>query len=226
MNKRNLTREEIYLREQMIIAAVVVVVITIAAIIALCYSFLTCLPRDVEELTNPQEEVVVVVIEPTPVVEPELEPEPAPEPEEIVIPETISVTGENRDEITTMLAKTMYGEARGIKSVTEQACVAWTILNRVDDGQGTIKEVTTKKRQFYYRQDSLMIDDFGRDLKALAEDIILRWEREHAGETDVGRVLPKEYIYFHGKHGHNWFRVKYRDYSHPWDYSLESPYES
>ena len=31
-----------------------------------------------------------------------------------------------------MLAKTIWGEARGVESITEKAAVAWCILNRVD----------------------------------------------------------------------------------------------
>lgn len=149
-----------------------------------------------------------------------------PEIEEPVIPETISVTGENRDKITTILAKLMFGEARGIKSITEQACVVWTVLNRVDAGQGNIEHVVKEPEQFCYSSYFRTVDDHGRDLKALAEDIILRWEREHAGESDVGRVLPKEYIYFNGYNGHNRFRVEFDDYSKPWKYLLESPYEN
>ena len=145
---------------------------------------------------------------------------------EPVIPETISVTCENRIKIATMIAKTMFGEGRGLASVTEQACVAWTILNRCDAGYGTIEMIITAANQFCYSADFPTVDDYGRDLFALAEDIISRWEREKSGESDVGRVLPKEYIYFHGKNGHNWFRVEFRDYSNPWDYSLPSPYES
>lgn len=161
----------------------------------------------VEEVEEPEEEVVVEDSTP-------------------IISETIAITGENRDKITTMLAKLMFGEARGIESITEQACVAWTVLNRVDDGQGSIKRVITKPDQFCYSSFFRTVDDHGRDLKALAEDIVLRWEREHAGESDVGRVLPKEYLFFHGDGDHNWFRIEFDDFSKPWDYSLESPYEN
>ena len=126
----------------------------------------------------------------------------------------------------TALAKLMYGEARGVESVTEQACVVWTVLNRVDAGQGTIMEVITKPYQFHYITSNPTVDDYGRDLEELAKDILTRWLRENNGETDVGRVLPKEYIYFHGDGDHNWFRTQYKDYSNPWNYSLGSPYES
>ena len=32
-----------------------------------------------------------------------------------------------------MIARVIWGEARGIKSQTERACIAWTILNRCDN---------------------------------------------------------------------------------------------
>ena len=32
----------------------------------------------------------------------------------------------------------------------------------------------------------------------LVEDVVERWNAERDGEADVGRVLPKCYIYFHG----------------------------
>ena len=140
---------------------------------------------------------------------------------------TISVTGEDRDKIATMLAQTIWGESRGIKSVTEQACIVWTVLNRVDAGWGdNIENVLTKPHQVYYRSHFPTVDDYGRDLKVLAEDILIRWEREHNGESDVGRVLAPEYVFYHGKNGHNWFKVRFRGNGIYWDYSLESPYEN
>lgn len=160
------------------------------------------------------EQIEIIVEEPEPVYEPE-------------IPSVITITGEDRDKIATMLAKTIYGESRGIESVTEQACIVWTVLNRVDAGWGTnIEKVLTKPHQFCYRSHFPTVDDFGRDLKALAEDILIRWEREHNGEDNIGRVLAPEYVFYHGKHGHNWFRTKFIGDGNYWDYSLESPYEN
>lgn len=125
----------------------------------------------------------------------------------------------------TIIAKVIFGEARGVYSVTEQACVAWTILNRVDAGYGNISEVATAPYQFCYNEDFPTVDDYGRDLKALAYDILDRWEAEQSGERDVGRVLPPGYLWFHGDGKHNYFRNNYEDYSHPWEYKLQSPYE-
>ena len=47
-----------------------------------------------------------------------------------------------------MLAKTVWGEARGCNKL-EQSAVVWCILNRVDDGQGSIAQVITAPDQFH-----------------------------------------------------------------------------
>ena len=155
---------------------------------------------------------------------PELTPEPTPElsPEDpAYIPDPEEVE---------MLAKLVYGEARGIKSQTEQAAVVWCVLNRVDStgyGMGrNVKYVVTYPGQFVgYSSRHPTVDDYGRDLCELAADVLARWHRESQGETDVGRVLPKEYLWFCGKHGHNVFRNAYKG-GDTWDWSLPSPYES
>ena len=126
-----------------------------------------------------------------------------------------------------MLARLVCGEAGGIYSITEQACVMWTVLNRVDAGYGdTIAEVITAPGQYYYISSSGTTDGFGRDLILLAEDVIDRWQREKNGETDVGRVLPSDYLWFAGDGSHNYFRNSFSGDSSRWDYSLPSPYES
>ena len=127
-----------------------------------------------------------------------------------------------------MLARLVRGEAGGIWSLTEQACVMWVVLNRVDAGKwgDTIAEVITSPNQFYYISSFGTTDDYGRDLIWLAEDVISRWEREKAGETDVGRVLPAEYLYFGGDGYHNYFRTTYEFGNGRWHYELPSPYES
>ena len=140
--------------------------------------------------------------------------------------ETISVTGENREQIATMMAKTLYRESRGITNTVELACIVWTILNRVDAGYGNIYEVITAPYQFAYDEIAPMVGDYGQDFLAIALDVISRWEREHAGETDVGRVLPSGYLWYLGDGAHNWFRNDYYNTYRVWDYSFPSPYEN
>jgi hypothetical protein len=121
-----------------------------------------------------------------------------------------------------MVAKVLYNECRGISSMTEQACVVWIICNRVDAGYGDIiADVVTPPKQFAYWYNTPVWDE----LYILAEDVLERWNREQNGETDVGRVLPPEYLWFTGDGRHNYFRDTFRNGTR-WDYSLPSPYES
>lgn len=123
----------------------------------------------------------------------------------------------------TLLAKVAFCEARGIKSKTEIACVMWTILNRYDNGYGTIQAIVTAPSQFAYYSSAPTVSGYGYDLVALAQDVLYRWSKEKNGIADVGRVLPKEYLYFTGDGDHNYFRNKA---SKRWNYSLPSPYEN
>lgn len=120
------------------------------------------------------------------------------------------------------IAKVLYKECRGVPSVTEQACVAWTILNRVDLHNSTVYKIVRAPRQYAF-SESTKVDD---ELLQLAYDILDRWSREKNGEVNVGRVLPKEYTYFAGRNGRNYFRDEFRGSYNIWDYSLESPYEN
>lgn len=164
------------------------------------------------------------------ITEPETTVETEIETEEIVtappVEETIdySYSDPDPDEVT-ILAKVIYCEARGIYSQTEQACIVWTILNRVDRYDSTIMEVVFAPNQFAYRAAAPTVDDYGRDLTVLVRDVLIRWEREKQGETDVGRVLPNDYYWYTGYGGHNWFRNTW-EITYYWNYSLQSPYES
>lgn len=120
------------------------------------------------------------------------------------------------------IAKVLYNECRGVPSITEQACVAWTILNRVDNSNSTVYSVVRAPRQFAFRENTPVWDN----LLNLAYDVLDRWSREKSGETNVGRVLPKKYMYFEGYNGHNYFRDKYSGSYNTWDYSLPSPYKN
>ena len=123
-----------------------------------------------------------------------------------------------------ILAKVMYTEARGVGSKTEQAAVAWCVLNRVDheDYPDTVREVVTQRHQFAWRASAPVTEE----LLELAQDVLLRYELEQLGVGEGGRVLPKDYIFFaaDGK-GHNRFRRVFKGPGQVyWDWSLESPY--
>ena len=120
------------------------------------------------------------------------------------------------------IAKTVWGEARGL-SKTHQAGVVWAILNRCDDGRfgkGVISVVTAPS-QFAGYQSGNPVDP---EIRELVVDVLDRYSKEKAGIENVGRVLPKEYLYFRGNGKVNLFSKKWNS-SNIWEWSLESPYE-
>lgn len=145
--------------------------------------------------------------------EPEIQSEPA---EEVVYIQHYT----QQDAID--IAKVLYNECRGVESVTEQACVAWTILNRVDYSDSSIYSVIRSPNQFAFSSDTPIWDN----LLELAIDVLERWNRERNGEINVGRVLPPEFRWFEGRNGHNYFRDAYDGDYNIWGYFLGSPYKS
>lgn len=130
------------------------------------------------------------------------------------------------DDDITMIAKVIYREARGIASDTEKACIAWTILNRVDAGskagyRDTIEAVVTQPYQFAYVYNTPVWSN----LRDLAADVLWRWNAEKNGATAVGRVLPSNYYNYYGDGKHNYFTPRYRSGA-AWNYSLTTPYNS
>jgi hypothetical protein len=144
-----------------------------------------------------------------------------------VVPEPMQTVAEVMEETlpneadVEMLAKLVWGEARGC-STTEQAAVIWTVLNRVDSEDpyypDTIQDVVTQPNQFHGYHPNHPVE---QDKVELAIDVLTRWL--NGGE---GRVLPEEYIFFHGDGVHNHFRVEYQHNGQYWDWSLDSPYEN
>ena len=120
------------------------------------------------------------------------------------------------------IAKTVWGEARGL-SKTHQAGVVWTILNRCDDGRfgkGVIGVVTAPSQFAGYRSGN-PVDP---EIRELVVDVLDRYSQEKAGTKNVGRVLPKEYLYFRGNGRVNLFSKKWNS-KNIWNWSLESPYK-
>jgi hypothetical protein len=127
------------------------------------------------------------------------------------------------------LAKMGWGEALVTQSDTEIAATMWVALNRFDCGDPyyrnckTIESIVRQDGAFYGYRASNPVDEH---LLWLAYDVLDRWNAEQYGETDVGRVLPPEYLFFHGDGRHNHFRIDYKSNGRFYDWSLESPYES
>ena len=133
-----------------------------------------------------------------------------------------------RDSIEVIvLAKCLCGEAGDLKSTTEKAAVIWCVLNRVDSEEryypDDIVGVVTQKYQFTGYKESHPVKEH---LVDIVMDVLGRWQAEHRGEENVGRVLPKDYLWFYGLTARNTFRNAYeKDKAEYWDWSLPNPYE-
>lgn len=140
-----------------------------------------------------------------------------------IVTEVKSEYGLASEEEIIMLAKVIQAEAGGIPSDTERSCVAWTVLNHVDSSSypNTIASCITRPGAFAY-YSGIQVSDHNL---WLARDVVNRWERERAGETDVGRTLPQGYFSFWGDGSHNYFRQNCSDWVY-WDYSFGTPYDS
>ena len=120
-----------------------------------------------------------------------------------------------------LIAKTVWGEARGCNA-TQRAAVVWCILNRVDsvDFPNSIRAVVTQEYQFagYCSDNPVELD-----ILALVYDVLARWSLESEYAGNVGRVLPQSYLFFTGNGVENAFTETF--FGEPvWDWSLPSPY--
>lgn len=137
--------------------------------------------------------------------------------------ETEAPTWEPDTEEVVMLAKLVWGEAGGIPSTTEQAAVVWCVLNRVDSPKypDTVAEVVTQRYQFVgYKESNPATEEF----MEIARDVLVRWHSEKSGTSDVGRVLPKDYLYFTGDGVRNYFTAEWSSSAAAYGWTLPSPY--
>ena len=161
-----------------------------------------------EMITLEPIEEVTITSEPTP--------EPTPEP---VVYEIL-----NDEEAIIALCQMVWGEYRG-PDLDQQAACVWCALNRVDHPTGygsDIVTVITAPSQFSGYNPRNPVTD---EIRWLVEDVLVRWEREKMGETDVGRVLPSDYYWFSGNSTTNYYRNAYAYPYNTWDWSLPSPYK-
>lgn len=118
----------------------------------------------------------------------------------------------------------LQGFFGGVSAKARQAAVVWCALNRLDSDDpyypDTLAGVLTQSGAFAWIPDTYV----DPELLDLAEDVVSRWWREKNGETDVGRTLPANYLFFAGRNGENYFRDKYSGNFKYWDWSLADPY--
>lgn len=116
----------------------------------------------------------------------------------------------SEDDVINM-AKMCYGESLNLavqhtnygdrSAIYQSAETMWTVLNRVDAGYGDISTCIKAKGQFVGYKSSNPVT---KELYELAELVIEDWSN---GE-EIYRVLPPEYLYFHGDGKHNHFTTK------------------
>lgn len=136
------------------------------------------------------------------------------------------------DEDAIVLAKMVWGEARGVGDLEtkngivsgdiQREAVVWVALNRYDAGYSdSIVGVVTAPKQFSGYKESCPVDP---ELLDLVYNVLGKWSAEKQGAEDVGRVIPSGYLWFHGDGKHNWFRDAYRgaDGYWEWDYCVET----
>lgn len=132
-----------------------------------------------------------------------------------------SVISENDEQI---MAKMLWGEDR-INPTYMRAAIIWCVYNRMDAGHETIEHIINQTSFPGYRE-SHPVKEWAVDL---IRDVTIRYVLELNGFKDVGRVLPKEFLYYEQPEGkiYHIFKTKLR-YSDPdnviWDWSLPSPY--
>ena len=121
------------------------------------------------------------------------------------------------------LARMLYGEARGVASTMEKAACVWCVLNRVDDPRfpDTVLEVLEAPYQFAGYNASYPVLP---ELAALAADVLTRYHAERDGNTEAGRVLPAEYVFFTGDGRRNHFTAEWRSKT-AYDWTLTNPYD-
>jgi len=113
-----------------------------------------------------------------------------------------------RDAEINMLARTVWGEARGC-APDEQALVVWTVLQRVNDSRwpDSIRGVVTQPRQFNgYKESNPILPEI-HDICATE---LMKWE---AGvEPPIHEVYAPSapYYFYEGDGRHNTFRESWR----------------
>lgn len=140
--------------------------------------------------TVPTEPIIVETTTPTIETIPE---ETEPEETEPTGPvmKTLEEVEKEWSEEATYIAKTVWGEARGI-SVEEQEKVIWCILNRVDCSKypDTIEGVVTSGAFHGYYKSNPWEEHYN-----LALEVIAKWLFEKEG-GEIERLLESDYYYF------------------------------
>ncbi len=123
-----------------------------------------------------------------------------------------------------LMARMIWGEDRE-NPYYQRAAVIWVVFNRMDAWGYRIENIVNEK-QFGGYHPGNPVKPWAVDL---VRDVTIRYVLEQNGFTDVGRTLPKAYLYFENippRRDHI-FKIKERlsdKTNTTWDWSLPSPY--
>lgn len=112
-----------------------------------------------------------------------------------------------------MLAKMVWGEARGCTPAEQSLCV-WTVINRLEAGcfGNTLEEVLTTPRQFVGYKPKHPVTD---EIRTVVEDTLAAWESGEIAPTLPPYAETSGYLFFTGRRGddgqlHNFFKEEWR----------------
>ena len=103
-----------------------------------------------------------------------------------------------------MLAKMVWGEARGLPP-EEQALCVWCVLNRLDDGRfgASVSEILTRPHQFVGYKASYPATD---EILAVVDSVLEAYANGENAPTLPPYAKKSGYLYFSGDNSHNWFK--------------------
>lgn len=102
----------------------------------------------------------------------------------------------------TLVAKTVWGEARGC-SREEQMLVVWCICNRADARGQSVEQVVTASHQFAGYRESNPVDE---DILEVVREVLEAWARSEEALVLEPYSTNSDYQFFTGDGYHNWFR--------------------
>ena len=105
----------------------------------------------------------------------------------------------------TLVAKTVWGEARGC-SRDEQKLVVWCICNRADARNQSVEEVVTATNQFVGYDHDHPVEP---EIVELVEEVLQAWSCNEEALILPPYATTSNYQYFSGDGKHNWFREEY-----------------
>lgn len=105
----------------------------------------------------------------------------------------------------TLVAKTVWGEARGC-SREEQMLVVWCICNRADARNQSVEEVVTAPYQFAGYREGNPVEE---PILEVVREVLEAWSRGEEAIVLEPYATTSEYQFFTGDGYHNWFREEY-----------------